>query len=185
VDPRFGRSPYHLIVDTEKMAFEAVSNASMNAPSGAGIGAAQVVAQRGVEAVLTGNLGPNSSIALSQAGIEMYKGVTGSIGQAVESFKRGNLSTAPSSGTAGFGYGRGRGGGLGMGMKRGMVMGRGLGMRGTDMGRGIYDRSSKLPMPPVRPMSHDQEREMLKQQLELLENQLSEIKKKLGDLGDG
>jgi predicted Fe-Mo cluster-binding NifX family protein len=92
------------------MAFEAVPNTLMNAPSGAGIGAAQVVAQRGVEAVLTGNLGPKASIALSQAGIEMYKGAAGSIRQAVDSFKRGNLSPAPSSGTTGFGYGRGRGG---------------------------------------------------------------------------
>jgi predicted Fe-Mo cluster-binding NifX family protein len=172
-------------VDTNTMAFEAVPNASMNAPSGAGIGAAQVVAQRGVKAVLTGNLGPNASIVLSQSGIEMYKGATGSIRQAVESFKRGNLSPTPSSGITGFGYGRGRGGGRGIGMKRGLVMERGLGMRGTDIGRGMYGRPSQPPMPTPRSMSHDQEREMLKQQLEQLENQLSEIKKKLGDLGDG
>jgi len=64
VNPTFGRCPYYVIVDTESMAFEAVPNASMGSPSGAGIGAAQVVAGKGVEAVLTGNVGPNATAVL-------------------------------------------------------------------------------------------------------------------------
>ncbi|TET71947.1 dinitrogenase iron-molybdenum cofactor biosynthesis protein, partial [Candidatus Bathyarchaeota archaeon] len=71
LSPRFGRCPYYVIVDTETMAHEAVPNASMDAPSGAGIAAAQTIAQRGVKAVLTGRLGPNATQVLSQAGIEM------------------------------------------------------------------------------------------------------------------
>jgi len=74
VNPTFGRCPYYVIVETESMAFEAVPNTSMSAPSGAGIGAAQVVAGKGVEAVLTGNVGPNATAVLSQAGIKMVTG---------------------------------------------------------------------------------------------------------------
>ena len=68
VSPRFGRCPYYVIIDTETMAFETIPNTSMDAPSGAGIAAAQAVSQKGVEAVLTGNFGPNASQVLSQVG---------------------------------------------------------------------------------------------------------------------
>ncbi|MDH5791878.1 MAG: NifB/NifX family molybdenum-iron cluster-binding protein [Candidatus Bathyarchaeota archaeon] len=180
MDPRFGRSPYHLIVETDTMAFEAAPNASMNAPSGAGIGAAQAVAQRGVEAVLTGNLGPNATTVLSQAGIKMYTGAAGSVRQAVEALKSGELSQAPSVGAGGVGYARGKGGGRGMG--RGMD--RGMGMRGTGMGRGMYNYPTQPPMPtqPTGQTTREQEKGMFAQQLEQLERQLREVKKRLEEL---
>ena len=44
IDPRFGRAPYILLVDTETMAFEAVDNsANVNAFKGAGIQAATLL----------------------------------------------------------------------------------------------------------------------------------------------
>jgi predicted Fe-Mo cluster-binding NifX family protein len=156
------------------MAFEAVPNASMNAPSGAGIGAAQAVAQRGVEAVLTGNLGPNATTVLSQAGIVMYTGATGSVRQAVEALKSGELSQAPSVGAGGIGYARGRGGGRGMG--------RGMGMRGMGMGMYNYPPQPPMPMQSTGPMTREQEKEMLAQQLEQLERQLNDLKKRLEEL---
>ena len=82
VSPRFGRCPYYVIVDTETMSFEAIPNTSMSAPSGAGIGAAQLVAERGAEAVLTGAVGPNAMAVLSQTGIKMVTGAQGSVRQA-------------------------------------------------------------------------------------------------------
>jgi len=67
VDPRFGRCPYYLIVDPETMAFEAVENPHVGASSGAGIQAAQLVAGKNVETVLTGSRGPNAFQVLRSA----------------------------------------------------------------------------------------------------------------------
>lgn len=182
VDPRFGRCPYYIIVDTETMDLEVLPNINMNAPSGAGIGAAQSVAQKGVEAVITGNLGPNASQVLSEAGIKMVTGAYGSVRQVIEDFKSGKLKAA-SVARYGGGFG-GRGGGRGMGMGRGMVMGRGMGVRDTGMRRGMYSYPP-LPHVPVQPttqMTREQEKEMLTLQLEQLDSQLKEVKKRLEEL---
>jgi len=102
IDSRFGRCPYFLIVDTDTLQFEAVENPSVSLGGGAGIQAAQFMAQKGVKAVITGNCGPNAFQALTAAGIEVASGVSGaSIKQAIEDFKSGEFiaadeSTAPS-----------------------------------------------------------------------------------------
>ena len=44
IDPRFGRCPYFLIVETEDLRFEAVANPSLSLGGGAGIQAAQLMA---------------------------------------------------------------------------------------------------------------------------------------------
>ena len=182
VDPRFGRCPYHLIVDTETLSFEALPNASMGAPSGAGIGAAQAVAQKGVGAVLTGNIGPNATAVLSQAGIKMFTGATGTVRQTLEAFKDGKLTTATTIGFSRVGYGMRRGGGRGMGMGRGM--GRGMGMQSSGIGRGTYGYPSQpaTPMQSPSPTTREQEKKMLAQQLEQLEKQLEEVKKRMEEL---
>ena len=69
VEPRFGRCPYFIIVDPDTMQFEAVENSSAMASGGAGIASGQVIAGKGVRAVLTGNCGPNAYQVLSAAGI--------------------------------------------------------------------------------------------------------------------
>ncbi|MDF2956457.1 MAG: putative Fe-Mo cluster-binding protein [Candidatus Alkanophagales archaeon MCA70_species_1] len=94
VDPRFGRCQYFVIVDSETMEFEAVRNESADAPGGAGIQAAQTVVSLGVEAVITGNVGPNAFQTLSAAGIRVFTGAHGTVKDAVEMFKRGELREA-------------------------------------------------------------------------------------------
>jgi predicted Fe-Mo cluster-binding NifX family protein len=148
VDPRFGRCQFLLIVDIDSLDFEAVENPAVMAPGGAGIQAAELMANRGVEAVITGNCGPNAYQVLSAAGIEVFVGASGSVRQAMESYRRGELRAAlgptaePYSGLVsgmGRGMGRGMGGGRGGGMGRGMGGGRGGGMgggRGGGMGGG-------------------------------------------------
>ena len=118
VDPRFGRCPYYMIVDTDTMAFEVVSNIANSSAHGAGIQAAQLVASKGVRAVLTGNVGPNAYGALSVSSIKVISGVTGSVIDAVERFKRGELkeTRGPTVGSH-FGTG-GRGSGRGGGRRR-------------------------------------------------------------------
>ena len=127
VDPRFGRCSYFIIVDPDTMQFEAVANESANAAGGAGISAAQMIVGKGVEAVLTGNCGPNATQVLSPAGIKIITGASGKVQDAVESYKAGKLQpgTPPNEGNPGGlgpGMGRGRGcggGGHGMGGGRG------------------------------------------------------------------
>ncbi len=125
IDPRFGRCQYFIIVETDSMEYEAVSNASAMATGGAGIQAAQNVAGMGVEAVITGNVGPNAFQTLSASGIKIVTGANGIVRDAVERYKKGELkeTTSPSVGDH-FGMGGGGGGG-GRGMGRGMGGGRG------------------------------------------------------------
>jgi len=79
VDPRFGRCQYFVIVDLDTMQLEALENSSAMAPGGAGISTAQMIASKGVGAVLTGNCGPNAYQVLSAAGIQVITGVSGKV----------------------------------------------------------------------------------------------------------
>ena len=110
IDPRFGRSSYLIIVDSETIQFEAIPNMAAGASGGAGIQAAQTIASKGVKLLITGNVGPKAFQALSAAGIEVVTGAFGTVREAVEKFKRGALrkTDAPSVGGH-FGM-RGKGG---------------------------------------------------------------------------
>jgi len=110
VDPRFGRCPYFVVVDSETMEFTVVSNDSTNAAHGAGIQAAQTVANMGAKVVITGNVGPNAFNVLSATGIKIVTGVSGSIRDAVEKYKRGKLKETGNPTVGGhFGMGKGLG----------------------------------------------------------------------------
>ncbi|GAH71879.1 unnamed protein product [marine sediment metagenome] len=94
VDPRFGRAAYFVIVDTETMDFSVIENESAAAAGGAGISSGKVVIDADVEAVLTGNCGPNAERTLTAAGVKLYTAVTGTVAEAVELFKSGKLTEA-------------------------------------------------------------------------------------------
>ena len=70
LDPRFGRCAYLIIIDTETMQFEAIPNLAAGTREGAGIHAAQTIANKGAKVLITGNVGPNAFRALSAANIE-------------------------------------------------------------------------------------------------------------------
>jgi predicted Fe-Mo cluster-binding NifX family protein len=97
VDPRFGRAPYLLIVDSDTMQSEALENPNIAASRGAGIQTAQMVTNKGVQAVLTGNIGPSACDALSATGVEMVIGVRGTVRSAVERYLQGQLQPAGQS----------------------------------------------------------------------------------------
>jgi predicted Fe-Mo cluster-binding NifX family protein len=110
IDPKFGRCPYFVIVDSETMEFEAIPNIASGSMSGAGIQAAQTVASKGVKVLITGNVGPNAFQALSAAGIKVVIGAFGNVREVVEKYKRGELKETGSPTVRGhFGMGRGRG----------------------------------------------------------------------------
>jgi len=114
VDTSFGRAPFFLIVETATMDVEVLENKAAEAGHGAGIAAAQIVSDKGVDVVLSGFVGPNAFNALKASGIRIFEGISAgdTIQEAVAGFKKGDYQeiTAPSVGSArGGGRGRGRG----------------------------------------------------------------------------
>ncbi|MFC2000943.1 NifB/NifX family molybdenum-iron cluster-binding protein [Chloroflexota bacterium] len=110
VDPRFGRCQYFIIIDPDTMEFEAVNNSGAMAGGGAGISTSQTIAGKGVEAVLTGNCGPNAFQVLSAAGIKVMTGVSGKVRGAVTDYKAGKYQASLQPNVPGhFGMGSGRG----------------------------------------------------------------------------
>ena len=94
VDSRFGRCPYFVLVDSESLESEAVENPNSTLGGGAGIQSAQVMSENDVQAVLTGNCGPNAYRTLAAAEIEVFAGASGTVREAVEQYKAGELSAS-------------------------------------------------------------------------------------------
>jgi len=109
VDPRFGRCQYFIIVDPETLAFEAVDNSNNSATGGAGIATAQMILSKKVEAVITGNCGPNAHEVLSAANVKVITGVSGSVRDAIQGYKSGKFqANSQPNVTAHFGMGGGK-----------------------------------------------------------------------------
>ncbi len=93
VDSRFGRCPYFILVEVEDKkikSHKSVENTSANQMGGAGMTAAQAVADMKADAIITVNLGPRAFIVFRQLGMEIYHG-TGTVKSVVEDFIAGKL----------------------------------------------------------------------------------------------
>lgn len=98
VDPRFGRAPYIVIVDSDTSEIEVVDNQeNANALKGAGIQAASSVANKGVKVLLTGHCGPNAFKALQAAGIGVANNAEGTVKEAVRAYLDGVLPLSEDS----------------------------------------------------------------------------------------
>jgi len=137
-----------------------IDNPYASAPGGAGIQAAQLVVEKGAEAVFAGNFGPNASGVLAQAGVEMVPVAGLTVREAVEKYLKGELSPTGALGP---------GGGFGPGMGRGRGMGRGA------WGYG----------PPPPPPGGAPEADELRERLDRLERELAEVHRKLEELKGG
>jgi predicted Fe-Mo cluster-binding NifX family protein len=91
VDPRFGRCKYFLIIDTDSMNYKVIENDQQHATGGAGIHAAQMMANNRVDAVITGSIGPNAFRVLSAAGLKIFTGALGNIKETLTQFNNGEL----------------------------------------------------------------------------------------------
>jgi len=194
VDPRFGRCQYFVFVNSETMEYEAMPNPSIGASSGAGIQAAQTVADKGAGVVITGQVGPNAIQTLGATDISIVTGASGTVSDAIGQYKNGMLqqsgsTTIPVSSGIGSGVGAGAGVGSGMGAGRGMGrgggrgggrgMGGGMGQgMGQGMGRGMGLAASITPTPPVP----SQPAQTLDEEIQALESKMIEIKAKLEEL---
>ena len=129
VDIRFARAPYFLIVDSETKEFESVKNPYV-VGRGVGYATAELLANKGVNAVIAGSVGPNAYNVLTRLGIKMYIG-TGTNNNVIENLKNNQLTEltnptpSPGFGAGRGGFGPGRGAGRGVGGGQGFGHGRG------------------------------------------------------------
>ncbi len=92
IDFRFGRCPYFLVVNLkDKNKVKVVKNSATKAFRGAGISAAQLVADLGVGVVITGNIGPNAFSVLQSVGVKIFQGANITAKEAIEKFKKNEL----------------------------------------------------------------------------------------------
>lgn len=95
LDLRFGRAQYFIIADPESMAFEVVENhQNLDLPQGAGIQAAMTVSKHAVVVLITGHCGPKAFKVLQKAGVQVMTGARGTVADAIDQFKNGQLETA-------------------------------------------------------------------------------------------
>jgi predicted Fe-Mo cluster-binding NifX family protein len=102
VDPRFGRTRFFLVVDPTTGQQTVLNNeAGMNAAQGAGIQAVQTLANLGVQAVVTGHVGPKAWTALQAANISVYAAAEGTVEQAMKAFMAKQLQPMTSANVQG------------------------------------------------------------------------------------
>jgi predicted Fe-Mo cluster-binding NifX family protein len=92
VDPRFGRSRWFIVFDTETGEHTVLDNSrSADSASGAGIASAQSVIDAGVGTVLTGRCGPKAARTLAEGGVRIVEGVSGTAEEAFKAARSGEL----------------------------------------------------------------------------------------------
>ena len=92
-DPKFGRAGAFLVVDIEKMEVVAkLKNTAIEAAHGAGTGAAALMNDSKVDAVISGAFGPKAAQALAGFGIEMWLTLEGlTVKEVLDKFSTGTL----------------------------------------------------------------------------------------------
>ena len=92
VDRQFGRCSWFLFINTESLEYEAVENKSADAASGAGTACAQLMLDKEVDAVISGQVGPNAYQVLKQGGVKIFIAHQNiSIREAIDKYKNDEL----------------------------------------------------------------------------------------------
>jgi len=92
VDSKFGRAGYFAIIDLDTEEVEFIANTAADSASGAGVKAAQLVADEEVEALISGRVGPKAFRGLDKAGIKIYSTTETTLQEVVVAYKDGNLT---------------------------------------------------------------------------------------------
>ncbi|MGI6484856.1 MAG: dinitrogenase iron-molybdenum cofactor biosynthesis protein [Thermoanaerobacterales bacterium] len=100
MDERFGRCSYFIITDTDSDEFQVFENRYVGGAHGVGVQVSQFIADKGVDAVITGNVGPNAMSVLGGAGIQVFMARSMTVKQALQSLSEGKLGeiNAPTKG---------------------------------------------------------------------------------------
>jgi len=94
VDRVFGRARYFVITDPDETNVEVLENSqNVNAAQGAGIQAARQMANKSVDILLTGNVGPNAFRALDAVSIKVcqFESDILTVRDALTAWKEGRL----------------------------------------------------------------------------------------------
>ncbi len=96
LDPRFGRTRHLVVCSIDSDTVTHHENPiSVNAEHGAGIRTAEFVASLGVQAVISGAVGPKAMQVLRAAGIKAYASTATSVRSALAELRSGKLSEVP------------------------------------------------------------------------------------------
>lgn len=91
VCPSFGRAPYFLFYNTVTKESYYLDHSAVVSQGGAGIRAAQVIADHGVKALLTPRCGENSEKVLHKSEVLIYKSIPGTAQQNIDAFSAEQL----------------------------------------------------------------------------------------------
>lgn len=90
--PSFGRTPYYFVFNTATKEKEYMVNSAAQSAGGAGIAAAQLLVDRGVNVVIAPRSGQNAADVLSGSGIEIYRTVGDDLNANIEAYQNGLLN---------------------------------------------------------------------------------------------
>ena len=103
IDLRFARANYFLLVDTDSSEITAVvNNQHTDRLQEAWDQAAQTVVSLGGELLIASNVGPKTLGTLWAAGVCVYTGSKGTVTEALEQFKAGELEGVAHTNTTGY-----------------------------------------------------------------------------------
>lgn len=102
ISPVFGRCPYFIIAEIENGEIKnesAIENMAKNEQRGAGIKAAQFIANQDVKTLISASVGPNAFDIIKQVGIKVYRIHSGSVKSNLKLLNDGGLEEFTSSST--------------------------------------------------------------------------------------
>ena len=90
IHPTFGRCSFFLVLDTKTKEVKALMNTTKDSPDKVGATAGQIVANEGIETVITADIGPLAFEVFERYGIKMFQ-AKGKINDAILQLKEGKL----------------------------------------------------------------------------------------------
>jgi predicted Fe-Mo cluster-binding NifX family protein len=92
VYPSFGRAPFFLLYNTDTEESQYLDNSAVLSQGGAGIRAAQVIADNRATVLITPRCGENAEKVLTGAQVLIYKAIDASIKENIDAFSNEKLT---------------------------------------------------------------------------------------------